>query len=771
MNNNLILRTLNSPYGDTTKGTVLSQGELDDNFLYLKGQSINSINNSNDILFFNRINGDVLTAFTTTTPTVTSGSYSNGTATFYNSTGTSFTISGFYTGATDVYVTGGTYDSLTGVAEFTNNTGGTFTLSGYYVPVDLYWTAGSSGTNSITVVGPTGTDATGSFSVAEGINNQVDGASSYVGGFQSVNNGDISFLHAVNSIITIGDSSTILGGQSNTIGVNASTNKENSIINGDNSTITGGCYTNNITSSSNVGITDSILSNIVNSSGSMIGVQYQSGIYNSDVCTITDNTESAYNNIIIGGWQCGITGALSSCNILGGQANQITGSSNSSSYSTITNGAENKVFDSYGSSILNGLNNKIINGSIQSTIINGQNHQVLASYYASILGGETNYINESNGSAIIGGQFNSIISDGVTGFTRYYNGILGGYNNTVDNSELCYIIGGYENVIPYGIFGSVILGGDSITATTSNTVYVQRLNIKYIPNDNTTTKILTVNASGQVSYRTITSLSGGTGSGGTTDMFWDTGTTGTYSLKAVNDSGNDALADYSYSEGHGGIAEGYASHVEGTDTSAIGNSAHAQNFETEAHGDYTHAGGYQSIASGLTSFIHSTNSNVTGTRSAVIGGRNIGGTADDTVYVPNLNINYTPTTGSTSTNILVRNGGGVVETRNDGLFRTKLQYLGETSDNSGAQYDQSSTDTVEYVYRCVNGVNIKTGKFLLSYDSDGSYLNYAEYGVEQWGDCSGIDIYPIATPAHYRSYVYWTITSGTWNIYLTRIVY
>ena len=38
MSNNLILRTSPSPYGDTTKGSVLSQSELDSNFITLKAQ-------------------------------------------------------------------------------------------------------------------------------------------------------------------------------------------------------------------------------------------------------------------------------------------------------------------------------------------------------------------------------------------------------------------------------------------------------------------------------------------------------------------------------------------------------------------------------------------------------------------------------------------------------------------------------------------------------------------------------------------------------------
>jgi hypothetical protein len=39
---------------------------------------------------------------------VSGGTYSTGTATFNNSTGGTFNVAGFYTGATDVFVTSGT---------------------------------------------------------------------------------------------------------------------------------------------------------------------------------------------------------------------------------------------------------------------------------------------------------------------------------------------------------------------------------------------------------------------------------------------------------------------------------------------------------------------------------------------------------------------------------------------------------------------------------------------------------------------------------------
>ena len=74
--------------------------------------------------------GSNLTGISTQDTFVTGGSYSNGTAVFTNNTGGTFNVSGFYTGATDVFVTGGTYLTSASTLTFTNNTGGTFSITG-----------------------------------------------------------------------------------------------------------------------------------------------------------------------------------------------------------------------------------------------------------------------------------------------------------------------------------------------------------------------------------------------------------------------------------------------------------------------------------------------------------------------------------------------------------------------------------------------------------------------------------------------------------------
>jgi len=114
-------------------------------------------------------------------------------------------------------------------------------------------------------------------------------------------------------------------------------------------------------------------------------------------------------------------------------------------------------------------------------------------------------------------------------------------------------------------------------------------------------------------------------------------TTASGNTAHVEGTSSKALKPASHAEGYQTTASGdFGSHSEGYYTKATGQTSHSEGHETTAGGIYSHSGGYQSSALGIASFIHSTNSTVTGDRSAVIGGVSITGSANDTVYVPDL---------------------------------------------------------------------------------------------------------------------------------------
>jgi hypothetical protein len=136
MNNQLILRTLTSPfpspYSDITRGSVLSQEDVDNNFIYIKGQSFYSATSESGIVTLLRLNGNdfsfSIPPSTGNTDTYVTGGTpdnSNKLYTFTNNFGNSFNVNAL----TDITVTGGTYTA--GTATFKNNTGGTFTVTGF----------------------------------------------------------------------------------------------------------------------------------------------------------------------------------------------------------------------------------------------------------------------------------------------------------------------------------------------------------------------------------------------------------------------------------------------------------------------------------------------------------------------------------------------------------------------------------------------------------------------------------------------------------------
>ena len=241
---------------------------------------------------------------------VTGGSYSNGTATFTNNTGGTFSVTGFTTGTsitqgitgvtgtnglsasttnnvttigfsggtipnsvnftngltantisattyynlpTDIRVTGGTYTN--GTATFTNNTGGTFTVTGFY-----------TGTTDVFVTGGTYTNGTATFTNNTGGTFTVTGFSTTVQGLTGLTANNGLSASTTNNITTIGFSGgTIPNSVNFTNGLTANTISATTYQNlPTDIRTTGGTYSNNtFTFTNNTGGTYSVLFNTV----------------------------------------------------------------------------------------------------------------------------------------------------------------------------------------------------------------------------------------------------------------------------------------------------------------------------------------------------------------------------------------------------------------------------------------------------------------------------------------------------------------------------
>ena len=152
-----------------------------------------------------------------------------------------------------------------------------------------------------------------------------------------------------------------------------------------------------------------------------------------------------------------------------------------------------------------------------------------------------NYSHAEGESTIASGDYShaggdNSVASGTTSFVHS--------SNSFTNSDYSAILGGYNNIIPYGIINSIILGGDSITATTSGTTFVEGLNIKNTQNDNSITKLLTIDNTGLVKYRDASSIivsdtyvTGGTYNGGTATFTNNTG--GTFNVNGFYTGATD----------------------------------------------------------------------------------------------------------------------------------------------------------------------------------------------------------------------------------------
>jgi hypothetical protein len=185
---------------------------------------------------------------------------------------------------------------------------------------------------------------------------------------------------------------------------------------------------------------------------------------------------------------------------------------------------------------------------------------------------------------------------------------------------------------------------------------------------------------------------------GTLASSWDThaegnDTTASGSVSHAEGQSTTASGDYSHAEGTSTVASGQTSHAEGDGTVAGGDTSHAEGLNTIASGLRSHAEGQLTIASGVEShaggistkavgtqsFVHGGVGNTAiGDRSVVLGGQGITGSTDDTVYVPNLNIDSIGP-GTPLFNLGVDSGGNVVTGTTGGGGGGGGSFTGNTS--------------------------------------------------------------------------------------------
>ncbi len=368
--------------------------------------------------------------------------------------------------------------------------------------------------------------------------------------------------------------------------------------------------------------------------------------------------------------------------------------------STIINGGSNTISGASASAIISTTNSSIIgNGStIQySVIVGGQRNTINGSSDNALIGGGTNNeIIDGPTASIIGGTNNTIddcrggiyTSEDSELNKSFESVIIGGSDHIMDASSRSVIVGGINNLME-SVTRSVILGGQNITGDTSDTVYVPNLNINSIGNG-TPIGNLGFDSSGNVV----------TGTTGSATSFWEEA--GLSNEVLIDEKGSSSYTVNGESNG-AIIAAGTGHTISNSKyASFLGGVGNVTSNSTSTLGADTQLGGFGNTISGRTalsfnnvmlggssniifssargamlstsdsrmsactdSFIlggsnhkngsgnnglaQNDNSGIVGgtnntfdigvDRSVIIGGTGLNATTNDTVYVPNLNIN------------------------------------------------------------------------------------------------------------------------------------
>ena len=230
MNNNLILRTLTSPYGDITRGTVLSQSDVDNNFIFLKGSLIYTATSENGVVTLTKNNGDTLSwldaAGLSADTFWSSGSSGNYSIKRINDSAIDATGDYSYAEGQDTTASG-TYSHAEGSGTIASGTSshseGTDTIAyglNSHAEGDKTRALGSASHAE-----GVQTTASGPSSHTEGQTTIASGAHSHAGGLSTIASGIASFVHGTGStaggIGTVVLGNGITGTTDNTTYVNA----------------------------------------------------------------------------------------------------------------------------------------------------------------------------------------------------------------------------------------------------------------------------------------------------------------------------------------------------------------------------------------------------------------------------------------------------------------------------------------------------------------------------------------------------------------------
>ena len=589
---------------------------------------------------------------------VTGGTYSAGTATFYNNTGGTFNVSGFLTGTTGggTVFTGGT---VSGETIFTNGiTANTISATTYS---NLPYFSGGTGLNSVFQINSTNNNiAVGMLSIAVGSGTTAIGDFSYAGGCNTIASGQSSYSEGWNTIAS-GLTSHAEGWNTTASRTAAHAEGKSTIASGDYSHAEGSATTASNTSSHAEGyltIASGLQGHAEGNRSQAIGNYSHAEGQNSISSGQTSHAEGI-STITFGSYahsEGNTTTASGSASHSEGVSTQANGvAAHAEGQSTTASGAQSHTEGQL--TIASGAQSH--SEGFQSTSIGVAAHAEGLSTRAT---GDYSHA-EGNATLASGARAHA------EGLSTTASGDFGSHaegNETTASNESAHAEG-------YRTIASGILSHAEGWSTTANNTsshaegYLTKATGSYAHSEG-----LSTIASGSTSHAEGTST--------------------------------QANAVAAHAEGQSTTASGVASHSEGNLTVASGNASHTEGIQTTASGVYSHAGGTSSIASGANSFVHGTGSTASGISTIVLG-NNITGTTDNTLFTNALNIK-TVGSGTSVINLGWDINGNIVS---GSTYTPPSINTGSTSIDFGF----ASGNEGDIVTATVNDANITSSSFVM----------------------------------------------------------
>ena len=674
--------------------------------------------------------------------------------------------------ASDMTITGGTYNPSTGSASFTNNSGGTFTVTGFLTGYTDIKVSGFTYNNANTITLLQGDNSTlsASINIVTGLTSTGDvyinnvrvgkGANSIV--YNTVlGEGALSFSgNTGGSNIAIGFDAlknNATGVQNIGIGINALRNNttgffntglgyfalQNNTTGSYNLAIGYGASTYNTTGSFNTSIGQAALGG-GNGGGNPHRGNYNTAIGRASLLVNTSgNTNTAVGNDSLRSNTIGSNNVSLGHNSL---FSNTTGSGSTaigyfSLYSNTTASNNVAIGNNALRQNLTGIQNTAIG---YFSLYNNTNSNNTSLGFSTLqqntsgpqntgVGSSTlqNNINGGSNTAVgyLASQLNTSASNNVSiGVSAGRNTTTGGNNTSIGANALLTNTLGTSNtalginadVTSNNLTNATAIGANAKVATSNSLVLGSNANVGVGTTSPTerldvSGKTKTINfqmTSGATNGYVLTSDASGngkwlapSGGGAAANLYWVSGSTGNYSIKADNNSGLDATGDYSIATGFNTLAAGLAAYAGGNNTIANGNYQHV-------------VGKFNNPAVSEASFIIGNGVSIVSTSNLVLATGN-----DFIVYGNIITDNFRMTSGATNGYVLTSDasgngiwldpsGGGGTFTGNTSA--TCITDLFVSNVNSCSPLHVQSTSSGDVLIGENGGVNVGIGLSTLS---------------------------------------------------------